>query len=50
MERPNKEPPEEENHRPFWLRGPFWIIQLPLLGMLAMIGFLALVMRSTGKW
>ncbi len=43
-------PAGEKHERPFWLRSPFWIIQLPLLGMLAMVGFIALVMRSIGKW
>ena len=43
--------PEEKNpKRPFWQHSAFWVIQLPLLGMLAIIGFIALVMRSTGKW
>jgi hypothetical protein len=27
-----------------------WLVALPLLGMLALIGFIAVVMRSTGKW
>ena len=28
-----------------------WLVALPLLGMLALIGFIALLMRlGTGKW
>lgn len=46
----DEERPAEEQKRPFWRYSAFWVIQLPLLGMLAIIGFIALVMRSTGKW
>jgi hypothetical protein len=28
----------------------FWILASPIFGMAALIGFLALLMRSTGKW
>jgi hypothetical protein len=40
----------QQKRRPFWLQSEFWLLPLPLLGLLAIIGIIALLFRSTGKW